>query len=357
MGGITSSLPCYSRNGGEGMDIFALLRTAASKGASDLHLVVSSPPLLRVNGLLEAVNGTRPLTANEINQAFLQITTPEQRESFHHNLELDFNYSLSEVGQLRCNAAQQRGAISLAVRLLPAKIPTIEELELPAIYKELALKQSVFKELDEKCMPHTILATNTSTISITAIASATKRPQKVIGLHFAAPVPVMKGVEIVRGLDTSDKTLEIAKKMVYAIGKEFYVGKDGPGFVGNRIFPMFLNETFNLLWEEHEKTGTPYTILTNQVSDMINNITDNVYRSELHKNKNVRDRIIAEYTPKSLLKLIGLENIKKRAPEIYLSAIVATRIATNFVYSYGLGANEVDFFNYLNSLASRQGSS
>jgi twitching motility protein PilT len=123
------------------MDIFALLRTAASKGASDLHLVVSSPPLLRVNGSLEVVNGTNPLTANEINQAFLQITTPEQRESFHHQLELDFNYTLSEVGQLRCNAAQQRGAISLAVRLLSARIPTIDELELPAIYKELSLKQ------------------------------------------------------------------------------------------------------------------------------------------------------------------------------------------------------------------------
>jgi twitching motility protein PilT len=123
------------------MDIFALLRTAASKGASDLHLVVSSPPLLRVNGALQAVDGSKPLTANEINQAFLQITTPEQRENFHHQLELDFNYSLSDVGQLRCNAAQQRGAISLAVRLLSARIPTIDELELPAIYKELSLKQ------------------------------------------------------------------------------------------------------------------------------------------------------------------------------------------------------------------------
>jgi glutamate dehydrogenase len=114
---------------------------------------------------------------------------------------------------------------------------------------------------------------------------------------------------------------------------------------------------FNLLWEEHEKTGAPYTILTNRVSEMINNITDNVYRSELHKNKNVRDQIIAEYTPKSLMKLVGLENIKKRVPEIYLSAIVASKIATNFVYSYSLGANEVDFFNYLNSLASSQGTS
>ncbi|MBE9512562.1 MAG: PilT/PilU family type 4a pilus ATPase [Chloroflexi bacterium] len=122
------------------MDIFPLLHTAKSRGASDLHLVTSSPPLVRVNGCLEPVNSVAPLTANEISQAFLQITTPEERENFHRQLELDFNYTLSGVGRLRCNAAQQRGAISLAVRLLPPEIPTIDELELPQIYKELSLK-------------------------------------------------------------------------------------------------------------------------------------------------------------------------------------------------------------------------
>ena len=123
------------------MDIFELLHGASLKGASDLHLVVSSPPLLRVNGALIAVDRAEILTPNDISRAFLQITTPEQRESFHKNLELDFNYTLAEVGHLRCNAAQQRGAISLAVRLLPAKVPTIDEMELPQIYKDLSLKQ------------------------------------------------------------------------------------------------------------------------------------------------------------------------------------------------------------------------
>lgn len=123
------------------------------------------------------------------------------------------------------------------------------DIVIEAIPEELTLKQQIFKQLDEICPPHTILATNTSTISITAIASATKRPEKVIGLHFAGPVPLMVGVEIIRGLDTSEETLEVAKQMVYAVGKQYYVGKDGPGFVGNRVFPMFLNEAFNLLWE------------------------------------------------------------------------------------------------------------
>ena len=122
------------------MDIFSLLHIAKSRGASDLHMALSSQPLLRVNGSLEAVNGVSPLTAEEISQAFLQITTPEEREDFHRHLELDFGYTLPGVGRLRCNAAQQRGAISLALRLLPPKIPTIDELELPQIYKELALR-------------------------------------------------------------------------------------------------------------------------------------------------------------------------------------------------------------------------
>ncbi len=122
------------------MDIFELLHQAKSRSASDLHLVVSSPPLLRVNGSLESVNGTEPLTTTEISQAFLQITTPEEREDFARHLELDFGYSLPDGSRLRCNAAQQRGAISLAVRLLPPQIPTIDELELPQICKELALK-------------------------------------------------------------------------------------------------------------------------------------------------------------------------------------------------------------------------
>ena len=122
------------------MDVFSLIHTARSMAASDLHLIASSPPLVRVNGRLETVDGTAPLTSDETRQAFLQITTPEQKKYFHQHLELDFGYSLPDVGRLRCNVAQQRGSISLALRLLPPEVPTIDELELPGIYKELILK-------------------------------------------------------------------------------------------------------------------------------------------------------------------------------------------------------------------------
>jgi twitching motility protein PilT len=122
------------------MDIFSLIRTGKSRQATDVHMVVGTPAAFRINGTLEPANGVAPLTAEDINEAFLQLTTPEEREEFHRHLELDFGYTLPEVGRLRCNAAQQRGSISLAVRLLPPKVPTLDELELPAICKELAMK-------------------------------------------------------------------------------------------------------------------------------------------------------------------------------------------------------------------------
>lgn len=123
------------------MDILALLGTAHSKRATDLHMGVGSPATFRIDGSLQPANGVVPLTAEDVNEAFLQLTTPEEREHFHRNLELDFGYTLAGVGRLRCNAAQQRGSITLAIRLLAPRIPTIDELELPQIVKQLAVKQ------------------------------------------------------------------------------------------------------------------------------------------------------------------------------------------------------------------------
>jgi len=104
---------------------------------------------------------------------------------------------------------------------------------------------------------------------------------------------------------------------------------------------------FNLLWNEHEKKGIPFTLLTNSVSKKINDITDAVFKSDLPANSKLRENIITEYTPKPLLELIGLESILERVPENYLNAIVASKVATNFVYAYGMESNEIDFYNYL----------
>ncbi|MGA8848392.1 MAG: PilT/PilU family type 4a pilus ATPase [Dehalococcoidia bacterium] len=122
------------------MDVFSLLRTGNSRRASDLHLVAGSPATFRIDGSIQPANGAVPLAPEDINEAFLQLTTPDEREHYHLELELDFGYTLPDVGRLRCNVAQQRGSICLAVRLLPPKIPTIDELQLPSICKQLALK-------------------------------------------------------------------------------------------------------------------------------------------------------------------------------------------------------------------------
>jgi twitching motility protein PilT len=121
-------------------NILDLLRLAKQENASDLHLVVDSPPMFRINGALQPIDGMTPLSPEEISTSFVQLTSPEQREQFQRTLELDFGYSLPGVGRLRCNVAQQRGAISFALRLLPPEIPSIDKLELPQICKELAMR-------------------------------------------------------------------------------------------------------------------------------------------------------------------------------------------------------------------------
>lgn len=123
------------------------------------------------------------------------------------------------------------------------------DLVIEAIPENLDLKKQIFHELDETCPEHTILATNTSSLSITAIASATKRPHKVVGMHFANPVPVMPGIELIKGRDTSEETLEIAKEVINKMGKQFFVAADFPGFLGNRLLMLFINEAFNLVWQ------------------------------------------------------------------------------------------------------------
>ena len=119
------------------MDISTLIRLATSKGASDLHLIASSPPLLRINGLLRPLTGMLPLTPEDINQAFNQISSDRERADFERYLELDFGHTIPDVGRFRCNVAKQCGTISLVIRLLPLTIPTIDELGLPEVCKEL----------------------------------------------------------------------------------------------------------------------------------------------------------------------------------------------------------------------------
>lgn len=122
------------------MDLLAIIRLAADKGASDVHLVADNPPIFRIHGTLNAVPGMSTLTNEDIEQAFLQITTPEQRTRFQRDLELDFSYTVPGVGRVRNNAAKQRGSLTMVIRLIKSRIPTAEQLGLPEVYKELITK-------------------------------------------------------------------------------------------------------------------------------------------------------------------------------------------------------------------------
>ncbi len=123
------------------------------------------------------------------------------------------------------------------------------DLVIEAIIEVMDIKKQVFQDLDQICKKDTLVATNTSGLSITEMASATQRPEKVIGMHFFNPVPVMKLVELIRGFTTSDDTLNMAWEFVEKIGKTPIEVKEAPGFAVNRILCPMINEAVFVLAE------------------------------------------------------------------------------------------------------------
>lgn len=123
------------------------------------------------------------------------------------------------------------------------------DLVVEAATENVDLKLKIFKELDEVCVPETIFASNTSSISITKIASVTNRPEKVIGMHFMNPVPVLKLVEVIRGYSTTDTVTHKIMHLARALGKVPVEVNDYPGFVANRILMPMLNEAIYSLYE------------------------------------------------------------------------------------------------------------
>ncbi len=122
-------------------------------------------------------------------------------------------------------------------------------LVIEAVVEAISVKESVFLELDEITPPETILASNTSSISLTRLAGKTGRPDRVIGMHFMNPVPLMQLVEIIPGLDTSDDTIETVIKAAERMGKVPVKSADSPGFISNRILMPMINEAVFALQE------------------------------------------------------------------------------------------------------------
>jgi len=121
------------------------------------------------------------------------------------------------------------------------------DLIIEAATEDMEQKKALFKELDELCKPETIIATNTSSLSITEIATATNRPDRIIGMHFFNPVPMMKLVEIIKGLTTSEETKETILELTRALGKTPVDVAEAPGFVVNRILIPMINEAIGIL--------------------------------------------------------------------------------------------------------------
>ena len=155
-------------------------------------------------------------------------------------------------------STQEEAALNIDLASSFDKISTAD-LVIEAATEETALKFKIFAEIDELAKPGAILGSNTSSISITKIAAQTKRPEAVIGMHFMNPVPLMKLVEVIRGIATSNETTDKTMQVCRVMGKEPVEAADSPGFISNRILCPMINEAIFTL---QEGIGTPEAIDT-----------------------------------------------------------------------------------------------
>lgn len=194
------------------------------------------------------------------------------------------------------------------------------DLVIEAATENMEIKKKIFSEIDRVCKPEAILATNTSSLSITEVAAATSRPQKVIGMHFFNPVPVMKLVEIIKGVATDEATRAAIVHLTKAVGKTPVEVEEAPGFVVNRILIPMINEAIGILAEgiakaedidEAMKLGANHPIGPLALADLIGNdvclaimevlyseFGDSKYRPHPLLRKMVRGRLLGRKTGK-----------------------------------------------------------
>jgi len=161
------------------------------------------------------------------------------------------NKSLSKMVAKGKIAAEDMSAAIARIKITTSFEEACKDADLviECVFENLDLKKKIFADLDKHCKPEAILGTNTSAIPVTEIASSCKRGDKVIGIHFMNPVPLMKGVEIIRGQLTSEETLNAAMKFVEKIGKEAAIAVDYAGFIVSRLLDVLMNEAVKLVQE------------------------------------------------------------------------------------------------------------
>ena len=168
-------------------------------------------------------------------------------EKAKNRVRLDLQKAI-EIGKVT-NAEMDAALARLALETDVTRAVANADLVIEAVPEKIELKLEVFARLDRACAPHAVLASNTSALSITEMAAATKRPQQFIGMHFFNPVHKMKLVEIIRELETNDETFAAAEAVSGRMGKETVEVKESPGFVTSRINALIGNEAFYMLQE------------------------------------------------------------------------------------------------------------
>ncbi|MFZ3589099.1 3-hydroxybutyryl-CoA dehydrogenase [Bacillus sp. DJP31] len=196
--------------------------------------------------------------AGQMGSGIAQVCAMAGYNVFLHDLKIEFvekgigiiNKNLSRQVEKGRMADEEKskilGRITVSTEFSNAKEV---DLVIEAAVENMQIKCKIFAELDEITPAHTILATNTSSLPITEIAAATKRPEKVIGMHFMNPVPVMKLVEIIRGLATADEVYSTIEEITRKLGKVPVEVNDFPGFVANRILMPMINEAIYTVYE------------------------------------------------------------------------------------------------------------
>lgn len=195
--------------------------------------------------------------AGTMGSGIAQVSATSGYETVLHDLNNEIlERALANMGK-SLDKLIEKGKVQESKDSILSRIKTTTKLEdfadcdlvVEAVFECFDVKKEVFEKLDSICKPETILATNTSSISITKIARVTKRPNKVIGMHFMNPVPIMTLVEIIRGLATDDDTFNTVKGIAEKMGKVPVEAKDYPGFISNRILMPMINEAIYALME------------------------------------------------------------------------------------------------------------
>lgn len=188
--------------------------------------------------------------AQVIAAAGLQVTMMDIKEEFLQRGLTVVDASLKRMIKKGALTVEQEAEILSRISTTTDQAALAQlDFIIEAASENIDLKLKIFRDLDRICKPDTILASNTSSISITKIAGATQRADRVIGMHFMNPVPMMKLVEVISGLATSQETLDCTNTLVTAIGKTALSAKDSPGFLFNRILVPMINEAIYALSE------------------------------------------------------------------------------------------------------------